>query len=619
FPVERAYGVSVFVSMLLAAFAAHALARARGISPFCAAVAGLTFAGGSFFSARVLAGHMPLLEAAWGLPLLLALIEWRRPVLLAVATGALALSGHPQLPAYSIVIAALYAAITRAGRAPLVALGLGALLSAFQWLPALDYIARSSRTLGLGAGRNDVSLDPGRALALLLPEKDGLPVAGGTFTAGIAARFWDTTAYVGILGWIAVPALVRRHRVLAVLAGAALLLAFLPGAIGSVLVLRSPSRWLYVTVLGLSIGCGACLDALFVAAARSTRVRAPELFALIATVAVIALLRGEDGPWRRGLVVAGATIGIVALALHAEGRSRLLVLACLVIVHGFDVLSFSARLVETEECDEVYAESQPLADFLGPRIGASRVAILSRTYHAQNLARRFDAVGCFDSLFEARTVRAFYAFAGEPLREEESLPDARLSPAGLARFAARWVVSDEPFAGPGAVGVVERAEDAGIHLYELTPACERASFVASVTFASDPEAAVARAIESPLDTAVLEGAPHAVADSAPGSVTIAERASSSLKLHASSPHGGVVRVAEAWDPGWEARIDGAPATVVPADGALMALEVPPGEHEVTLFYRTRRVGVGMLVTLATVGMGAAWVWSSRRRAEALAK
>jgi hypothetical protein len=400
-----------------------------------------------------------------------------------------------------------------------------------------------------------------------------------------------------------------------VAAAAALLLAFLPGAIRSVVVLRSPARWLYVTVLGLSIGCGACLDALSLAAARSTRVRAPELFALIATVAAIALLRDEDGPWRRGLVVAGATIGIVALALHARGRSRVLVLACLVIVHGFDVLSFSSRLIETEERDEVFAASQPLAEFLEPRIGASRVAILSRTYHAQNLAHRFDALGSFDSLFEARTVRAFYAFAGEPLEEEESLPDAKLSPVGLARFGARWIVTDEPVPVAGAV---RHGEDAGIFLDELPGACDRATFVpgSRAVFVPDVEAAVARAVAAPPDVVVLEGPPRSLPGSAAGTVTVYEKSSSSFKLHASSPEGGLVRLAEAWDPGWEARIDGAPAAVVPADGALMAILVPAGEHDVTLAYRTRFVGAGLLVTLVSAAAGVALGWSARRRAAA---
>jgi hypothetical protein len=71
------------------------------------------------------------------------------------------------------------------------------------------------------------------------------------------------------------------------------------------------------------------------------------------------------------------------------------------------------------------------------------------------------------------------------------------------------------------------------------------------------------------------------------------------KVTASGPNPSLVVVAESWFPGWRATVDGKAAPVVQADGAFLGVPVGPGEHTITLRYRTPGVITGFLVTIVT--------------------
>lgn len=60
----------------------------------------------------------------------------------------------------------------------------------------------------------------------------------------------------------------------------------------------------------------------------------------------------------------------------------------------------------------------------------------------------------------------------------------------------------------------------------------------------------------------------------------------------------LVVVSETYADGWKAQLDGRPAEIVPVDGALMGVFVPPGEHEVTLSYMPKSFVMGMIVSAA---------------------
>ncbi len=74
---------------------------------------------------------------------------------------------------------------------------------------------------------------------------------------------------------------------------------------------------------------------------------------------------------------------------------------------------------------------------------------------------------------------------------------------------------------------------------------------------------------------------------------------------------GLLVVAEGFDPGFSARVDGREASVLRVNGDRMGVVLPEGTHRVVLTHRARGVGAGLaLAALAAIGLAAGLV---RRR------
>lgn len=79
-----------------------------------------------------------------------------------------------------------------------------------------------------------------------------------------------------------------------------------------------------------------------------------------------------------------------------------------------------------------------------------------------------------------------------------------------------------------------------------------------------------------------------------------------------APEAADVDVAVAWSPKWHGRLDGEPIAVERTADGLITLDIPRGEHELTLTYRSDGWDrVGVIVTLVTLVILA--VWFVRRR------
>ena len=73
------------------------------------------------------------------------------------------------------------------------------------------------------------------------------------------------------------------------------------------------------------------------------------------------------------------------------------------------------------------------------------------------------------------------------------------------------------------------------------------------------------------------------------------------RVRANGVQPALVVVAEAWFPGWEARVDGRKVPVVEADGGFLGVPVDAGDHLVTLeYHRPGSAVVGRLITAATL-------------------
>lgn len=111
-------------------------------------------------------------------------------------------------------------------------------------------------------------------------------------------------------------------------------------------------------------------------------------------------------------------------------------------------------------------------------------------------------------------------------------------------------------------------------------------------------------IERPLDP----GTEPEVAGSA-GHARITNFRSNAVTIEVAAPARALLVLAEAWYPGWRARVDGREQPVVPANGWMRAVSIPAGAKQVEFFYRPSRFFVGLAGSLATACL---LVWMLRR-------
>ena len=84
-------------------------------------------------------------------------------------------------------------------------------------------------------------------------------------------------------------------------------------------------------------------------------------------------------------------------------------------------------------------------------------------------------------------------------------------------------------------------------------------------------------------------------------------------LEVEAPVAGYVVIAQRFDPGWQATVDGVPVTPLEAEVLLTAVPVPAGRHQVVLAYRPSALVMGRAVSVGALLVWAlAWVWAWRR-------
>jgi hypothetical protein len=581
------YAVAVNLAAVLAAVFTYLYLRTLELGRLAAAAGGWTFAASGYFASRLLAGHLPLLEAFGALPLLLLLVErlartspgdparWRKHLALALAAFCVVGCGHPQVPAYAMGTAILYAIVRLGGRAAARSIGamvLGVGLSGFVWWPMLRLIARSTRILPLDPPPNDLAFPYWRLKAFFFPWADGWPPQilrqpSIPFANPDPAYFWDTVIYVG---WIPVLAALllgaralfrgRRPAVHWLLLGAlgvlAVLLA-LPFAQSvtsrfRVTLLRSPARMLYLTTFGLACALAVAVDGLL----------------------------GSGTAKQKGLRIGAAVL--------------------LLAVHAFDLGSHGSNFVRLLRRPP--SMSPDLAR-VRQTLGSLRYAFDCELFAPAN--RAIDDVGFFDSLLLARPYRAFVALSGSPPGTNyQTMDGSRLPVPALEGLCARLVVT---FRRRDDLKLIETQEL--MHAYAVDDPLPRAMFVpdGAVEFLED--AAVLERFRAGridfrrgmyLDPAARPAdlRPDPAAAVAPANRY--ERPSSDVILASTSARSaGYVRVMESWDEGWSATLDGRPAELLVAETFAMAVRVPPGPHEVRLEYRTQGAAAGVGITAAS--------------------
>ena len=584
FDPSVAYAVGIAMAAALAALFTYLYCKRAGLTQIGAAAAGWTFACAGYFSSRVMAGHLPLLEAYPALPLLLWMVDRALAperagrqrfdlAALALCCTCVVSAGHPQVPAYALGSALLYVVwrgrgasmVRRVRVAGAMVLGVGMAMAV--WWPMLKLIGRSTRVLHLAAPDNDVVMPYSRLLALIVPGihgwADPVDLADKQPFTGFpnASYFWDTASYIGILPLVAIAGLLIwcvvkkrkpewRFRFLIWLGAGALVcslplatpfLHLLPG-----IFLRSPARMLYMSTFAAAVALGVGVD--------------------------------------------------VARRL----RFGTAVVAVLLVLHFADLCRFDHWFIQTYPRDDGTLEFQTILD---REVGTGRIAE-QREDMVFSDGSRYDDAGGFDSIFLARFNRGYVALAGEPPDTNEQVFDASALPVkGLEALGVRFVITGDERSDLQLAGT-----DDDTKLYRVSNPAPRADFFAAgrAEFASEQEIPALFSAGS-WNRLLLEPEARryvAAGQNADGvaHVDYSRPSSDVIDVAANSASPGFVHVLESFDPGWTATVDGRAAPVLPANGFEMAVPVGSGNHVVRLRYETPGRMTGVWLSLACLVM-----------------
>ncbi|MBP6506743.1 MAG: YfhO family protein [Opitutaceae bacterium] len=96
------------------------------------------------------------------------------------------------------------------------------------------------------------------------------------------------------------------------------------------------------------------------------------------------------------------------------------------------------------------------------------------------------------------------------------------------------------------------------------------------------------------------------------SVAIQHYSADQLTLGYTAPTPQTLTLAEPWYPGWTATIDGKPLAIHQANGWLRAMAVPPGTHQVHLYFRSRWLTLGAALSLGTLAFCLFWYFGKSK-------
>ncbi len=594
----------VLLHLPLAAAGTLLLARQLGLSRGASALAAVGFAGSGYLLSMH-GGHYYFASAALLPGVTALLLRARSPRSAALAAAGVALmifNGELQALAFAGVIATVLRVDRPLGRRVgwlAAAAVLGGLLGAVQLLPTLAFARETVRGAGVPAAEaGSWALHPLRWIELLVPLPFGVPwPENGYWGTALGAHHlpWAASLYLGPP--LVLPALLaaRRHKRLAALAVASLLLAAGP-------LLPLFALWLRVPL--------------------ADRFRYPEKYALVATLA-LALLGGAGvdelrrAPRRRTFVAAAAAL--LACAALVWARPPWLGSA---VASG--LARAEANLLPSMALLQLAAALLHSAILCGALAGAVWIA---KTRPAVLLPLFLAAAFVSQGVNGARVLS--WGDGSFLQREPEIVAQIR---AAIPPGSAGRVLNDGScvFHGGGRGTLLERkrqwdwitGKENFLTLFGVREALgygasewrRQVDYVHSLDRKSVPRLLGAalvlgcprglpevRAVADPVARVRLERGRGEVVEDAAEKVRLAVEGSGRLVL------------ADTFAPGWSARIDGREVPVDLADGIWRAVEVPTSAREVIFEYRAPGLRAGAMVSALALLLAAAML---RRKATA---
>jgi hypothetical protein len=631
-PLSAAFNLLMLFHLALAAGTMYFLMRRWNVQQAAALIAAFAYAASPKIIAHMGVGHVTLVEAWAWVPLIVAgAVPSPRTgqpnVLLSGSALAMCVLADARMAVYAVVLVVLYVLIVEVKRTRyswrvvgglIVLLIVTLALSAAAWLPALtltDDTARSNLSVQEAGA---LSLDAAYVLGVLIADRSG--AAERTTYVGLVVLI---LALAGLkLQWLA-----RRRLMIWFLAAivtgaiAALgtntplyeLLYRLPGST----LFRVPARAWFMVSFAMAALAGFGAQGLI-----EWQGRPKPRSILLATVMILfALMFGlVGGLTSRSIgffaIAVFAPVTLLLIVLRLRGRLTpdrfALAIAALLVI---DLLSLDWALYRPVNVNEAFADGSEAAAWLARQPGSFRV--YSPSYSIpQHVGQTFQLQQAdgIDPLQLRRYVMFMQrasgvgawsysvtlpAFSG--VRQDEDIrtalksiqPDAVL----LGLLNVEYVATAFPIEQPD---LIERARFASSLVYENKRVLPRAFLVPRIDVADSMEAAgVWLDTHDVATSAVVEGLPYPIELPVnPGEVEIVSWSPDHIEVHADGP--GWLVVSEIFAPDWYAKVDDAPADILPTDLVLRGVYVPWGAHTITFDYQPRRVYAGVLISVLSV-------------------
>lgn len=575
-----------------------------------ALVGAIVFCGSGVVMAKS-AGHFEqIITIVWA-PWILAAVEaassrlvrsrWRGLALISFAGIPAVLAGHQQ-PAYYIFALAGAWGVARAiqnrdFKTGLVVVGgfIGALAaSAIQILPTLELVRRTVRAGGL-----EISDLSARAY-LLEPRLVAKVVLGDPFAPNIG----DVTGGVEVSAFVGAAALAlaalgcgwglstRNMRwptiVLAIGAAGGLFLAlgpqtavyrFLFDYLPGIDLLRVPSRWVLVTDTCLAVLAAFGMHAALLGPIPLRKTAAAGLAVLAAGAIALHPAETKLLAW---WLAAGTATFIAGIWFGRKGWAVAGTLLVLLPVLELSIFSQHSIMRQIPQLPASFDAQTAASEFLEGKpgrviqLGADLFGepeyLLSAMRPNANVQLGVSSIDGYDggSALTRRWINAMSDLSGGSfeqdltLRAQVKLPlDADL----FARYGVRWAFIDTNVIDPStAAPNWEIAADADIDFLVLENPAYRG------------------------DAFLLGG----------DSIDLDRITGGRLSFEADLSEESVAVIAEQWDPGWRATVNGEPADVVPVDDFFLGVPLEAGDHVVHLTYHVPWLVPGALITIATL-------------------
>jgi len=656
---EEAWLIAAVLHHAIAGIGTYALCRTYALSPSAAVVGAASY----MFSMLVLPkvfDQPQFICLAWIPGLFAAAVHLlRRPSAAAVTTlavvwGMQILGGHPETIAYAAMLLGAYVAVELVAtvrRAPTTALrlalacaaaaALAAGLTAFQWMPTLELVQRSVRTIGALTAAQ-------QALGLADPPS--------LFFDAPSARAPLAIALLGVWLWG------ERRRAWFFAASAVLLLLLAAGPSTPFFALlkllptaewfRAPGRWLNLWPLGVAVLTAAGADALISGAAADWR-RVARTAAAVALLVFLCRLVLAHADVARTLII-GTTFDLLpvvamlamtypaadrgAAAMRRIGPAAALALFCA----APSALRFTGPdFFSPRRIAEIYRPYAPLFEELRSQSPARVLSLVSiagghtwaklGTYFEVPVLTDLEPLSTRDfQSFVAALTGPHPSWAWAVFMGEVSPPNPRFDARLLNLAGVRVVLADAHSAAllPQWFPDVDlrrtpRPDTAVV--YDNRAAMPRAFFVGAAGARAAGADCVSRlqhpSFDPRRDLLVDEAAP-APATAAPAgpppAVRIATYHPARVDLEVRAEEPGYVVLTDAFYPGWTATVDGAIAGIVRTDCFFRGVRVAPGAHRLTLRYAPLSARRGALIALGSAAGATVLLWVARRRSDPFA-